>query len=393
MQNWELVNFCELDKYAIDSYCAIHKVNKALNLGDVTKVNENNLAEFTMLCGGSPCQDFSASGKQKGVLWECADCGYSYNPIMIQWNKRNTCPECNSVNIKKTRSSLLIEYLRLLRTKHPKFAIYENVKNITSKGFSSTFAAFLNEIDSYGYNVYWKILNAKGFGIPQNRERVYVIMIDKTLDNKQFAFPQEIDMGIRLKDILEDSVDSKYNLSGVNIDTLLQSVNTKNKSYAIRKLTPIECLKLMGFTSKDYKEMRDVNISDSQIYKQIGNSIVVDVLYYIYTELYKVMPYLFEDLRLLSLFSGIGAFEKALTLFYEDKDKSCFKKRVENVKENYKLIKMGNIYKSKGQNGNIYSIEGISPTISSGVTDTAVNRGIGSNNAPKIVYQLNTTFS
>ena len=80
----------------------------------------------------------------------------------------------------------------------------------------------------------------------------------------------------------------------------------------IRRLTPLECFRLMGFSDTDFWKAKEAGISNSQLYKQAGNSIVVDVLYYIFLELYKAMPYLFEDIRLSSFFSGIGAFEKAL---------------------------------------------------------------------------------
>ena len=77
-KRWELVNFCEFDKYAIKSYCAIHNVDENKNLGDITKVNEKELDDFNMICGGSPCQDFSVAGKQKGSVWTCKDCEHEY---------------------------------------------------------------------------------------------------------------------------------------------------------------------------------------------------------------------------------------------------------------------------------------------------------------------------
>ena len=86
----------------------------------------------------------------------------------------------------------------------------------------------------------------------------------------------------------------------------------------IRKLTPKECFRLMGFSDKDFDAAHKVGVSNSQLYKQAGNSIVVDVLYYIYVELYKAMPYLFDNLKLSSFFSGVGAFEIALDRLYED---------------------------------------------------------------------------
>ena len=89
------------------------------------------------------------------------------------------------------------------------------------------------------------------------------------------------------------------------------------ENFRVRKLTPNECWKLMGLTEEDYINAKNIGVADSQLYKQAGNSIVTDVLYYIYLEIYKVMPYLFDNLKLTSLFSGIGAFEIALNRLYE----------------------------------------------------------------------------
>lgn len=213
-KDWKLVNFCEFDKYATKSYCAIHGVDESLNLGDITKVDETKLEPFNMICGGSPCQDFSVAGKQKGSVWTCKECGHEYNPLTVHWSERDKCPNCNSENIEKTRSSLLVEYLRVIRANKPNFGIYENVKNIVGRQFKdTTFKLFTDELEEYGYNVYWKVLNAKNYGIPQNRERVYLIFVKKDLDNGKFKFPEPFDNGVRLKDLLEDIVDQKYYLS------------------------------------------------------------------------------------------------------------------------------------------------------------------------------------
>jgi DNA (cytosine-5)-methyltransferase 1 len=100
-RKWQLVNFCEFDKYATKSYCAIHGVDESLNLGDITKVDETKLKPFNMICGGSPCQDFSIAGKQKGSVWTCKECGHEYNPLTVHWLKRDKCPCCGSNNIEK----------------------------------------------------------------------------------------------------------------------------------------------------------------------------------------------------------------------------------------------------------------------------------------------------
>lgn len=530
-KQWELVNFCEFDKYATKSYCAIHDVYESKNLGDITKVDETELDDFNMICGGSPCQDFSVAGKQKGSVWTCKECGHEYNPLTVHWNERDKCPNCGSENIDKTRSSLLVEYLRVVRANKPNFGIYENVKNIVGKQFKdTTFKLFTDELEEYGYNVYWKVLNAKNYGIPQNRERVYLLFIKKDLDNGKFKFPEPFDNGLRLKDLLEDEVDDKFYISDEKVERFITNLNDKNsllydpcqvkregksreyseyaptltsrdykdprlvnenvvrqvgnisdcngawdnpqvgrvydvsgcsptlntcsggghepkvitgidKSYnnpkfietancitsredrgisnrksegttvlkigninpsgngmngsvyseeglsptlttnkgegnkvaikqatkqgyiecevggvadlsypdsktrmgrvqdngntcptvtatetgickiespiRIRKLTPRETFRLMGFSDENFDAAQKAGVSNSQLYKQAGNSIVVDVLYYIYVELYKVMPYLFDNLKLSSFFSGIGAFEIALDRLYK----------------------------------------------------------------------------
>lgn len=167
-------------------------------------------------------------------------------------------------------------------------------------------------------------------------ERVYIFIVDKTLDNGKFEFPEGFDNGIKLKDILETEVDNKYYLSEETTARFITSENSlssllsardykdprmindeKKSNFHIRKLTPRECWRLMGFSDDSFNAAKSVGVSDSQLYKQAGNSIVTDVLYYIYLEIYKAMPYLFDNLKLTSLFSGIGAFEIALNRLYE----------------------------------------------------------------------------
>ena len=179
--DYKLINFCEFDKYAVKSYCAIHGVDESANLGDITKVDEKKLPYFNFICGGSPCQDFSLSGKLAGSVWRCRDCGHEVNPLQVHWSKRDFCEKCGSKNLDKTRSSLLVEWLRVIREVKPMFGIYENVKNIVQARFlNSTFRLFEQELQEYGYNTYWKILNAKNYGIPQNRERVYLVPVSYT---------------------------------------------------------------------------------------------------------------------------------------------------------------------------------------------------------------------
>ena len=229
LSGYELVHFCELDKYATQSYCAVHGVDESKNLGDITKVDENALQPFTMICGGSPCQDFSIAGRQEGVKWVCKDCGEEYNPLTVHHSKRDCCPKCGSKNIDKTRSSLLVEWLRIIKANKPVWGIYENVKNIVGKRFKDAFDMFIEELHEYGYNTYWKVLNSKDYGIPQNRERLYLIIILKELDNGNFEFPEPFDNGIRLKDMLEDEVDEKYYVTSDKATALISQLVYEGK--------------------------------------------------------------------------------------------------------------------------------------------------------------------
>lgn len=226
--------FCEFDKYAAESYCAVHGVDPALNIGDITKADEKSVPDFNVMFGGSPCQDFSIAGKQGGAAWSCKTCGHTYNPLEAHFTKRDRCPHCGSSDIEKTRSSLLVEWLRFLREKKPRFAIYENVKNIVGSRFKSTFDLFVKELEDYGYNVYWQVLNAKNYGIPQNRERVYCVIVRKDLDNGKFQFPAPIPLKHSLCDLLEDSVDERYYLSDEKVAAMIAPPPLRTISRTVR---------------------------------------------------------------------------------------------------------------------------------------------------------------
>lgn len=359
---YTLVNFCEIDKEAIKSYCAIHNVDENKNLGNIETVDETKIKPFNLMVGGTPCQDFSIGGVRKGAVWKCGNCGYEYNPLTVQSENRKYCPECNNENIVKTRSSLLCEWLRILKYIRPDVAIYENVKNIISKKFETTFLLFTAELKSYGYNVYYGVLNSKGYGIPQNRERLYMVIIKKSMDNGKFIFPiQEYNFGnladfllpidqaqfdkthipnIYMDKSIKPSVKKVYERDleeiisaeremyqcdaksgfqdckvGLKLAPTLRAENPHTAVFDgtyIRKLKPLENVLLMGFEKDDYDKMKMASVSEAQIYRQTGNSIVVNVLAVVYEKLYQAMPYLFADIRLGSFFSGIGAFEKAL---------------------------------------------------------------------------------
>jgi DNA (cytosine-5)-methyltransferase 1 len=207
--NYELVNYCEIDKHASRSYSAIHNVSEELNLWDVTKVDEKALPkDIDLLTYGFPCQDISLAGKQKGLF-----------------NEDGT----------KTRSGLFFDALRIIEETQPKVAIAENVKNLVGKKFSEQFKIVLDSLESAGYNNYYQVLNAKDYGIPQNRERVFIISIRKDIDNGMFEFPKGFPLEKRLKDVLEDTVDEKHYLSDKMIDYISQK-GTKNFSNANCKI-------------------------------------------------------------------------------------------------------------------------------------------------------------
>lgn len=416
--DFQLTNFCEIDPYATTSYCRIHHVDPSLNLGDITKTDPSCIQDFDLLVGGSPCTDFSCAGKQSGAIYECNDCGHAYNPLEQHYTKREECPKCHGRNLKNTQSSLIVYYLKFLREKRPKFAIYENVKNLCNATFSPVFHLFLEEVKEYGYETHFQVLNAKDYGIPQNRERIIAVFIRNDIAHG-YEYPQKQDLYLTVADLLDSKVDSSYYLpqektkelliplitqkklpplyiekkeeikhvlcgasrgrtnkitgknqqkletnfsnstntiTSVQKDNYLIEVYQNEKSdlflekfqydelgvlpkdlshiplfsslefaYEIRKLTPKECLRLMGFSDETYERIQEIAggkrkpVSKTQIYKQAGNSIVVDVLYWVFQSLRTQYPNEFQNLKVCSLFSGIGAFEQALSLLdHED---------------------------------------------------------------------------
>lgn len=374
--NW--YRFVNSKSKELEKYWLANKLSR--NLGDISKIDKLEYADFWTI--SFCCQDISNAGKMKGFKLGS-----------------------------NTRSSLLWDNIKLLKqavdsNNAPKYVMFENVKNLVSKKFMSDFNDLLDVLNELGYNTYWKVLNAKDYGVPQNRERVFAISIRKDIDDGKFEFPQPFDNGVRLKDVLEDHVDKKYylskdiqnrliitdktltknvigttkpsfrtigqrdlvysensimgtlvatdykqpkqiletnrcvkvgSLSGGKWDKIYESASVKEatkkgyaeiyegdsvnleqpnsktrrgrvgkgcvqtlttscnqaviepeaKSFRVRKLTPRECYRLMGFTDEQFDKSQAFS-SDSQLYKQAGNSIVVDVLYYIFGKLFEV---------------------------------------------------------------------------------------------------------
>lgn len=330
---------------------------KSNNVGDVSKIDPTNLADFDLLTYSFPCQDISHSGQQKGLVRG------------------------------QTRSGLLYEVEKIIESKMPKYLLLENVKALVSKTFMPDFKEWLHYLETLGYTNYWKVLNAKDYGVPQNRERVFVVSILNP--EKEFAFEQPRELETSVLDLLENAPD-KYFLTKEQLSKIRLSFKTQDKlkeilqvgmydsekrknpqmfrvydplaiaptilaksgghlepciylgsirgryinnpslrvsglptaqhlevredpicgtlttvgkdnmlvniwcietpediptirpegmdmDIAIRKLTPLECWRLMGFSDEDFVSATSVT-SHSQLYRQAGNSIVVPVL-------------------------------------------------------------------------------------------------------------------
>lgn len=312
----EIVNYCEIDKFASHAYSILHNVQETLNLGDISKINSTKLKDFDLLTYGFPCQDISIAGRCKGIIKG------------------------------ETRSGLLYEALRIIKDKKPKYAIAENVKNLVSKMFIKDFNNILKELDELGYNSYWKVLNSKDYRSPQSRERVFIISIRKDIDKRIFKFPEPSKEIHTLNDITEKTnIDEKYYCKDNSyIRNFIANINRKIVDYKnpskfgllrigkinnprmlkmnqrvfseegccptlvtgsdsipkiiqckVRKLTPLESWRATGFSDEDYWNVRKTleqkfykgkDRTDSQMYKMAGNSIVVNVPEYIFRELF-----------------------------------------------------------------------------------------------------------
>lgn len=288
--DYDLVNYCEIDKYASESYSLIHHVDESKNLQDVTKIDTSKLPkDVDLITYGFPCQDISVAGKQKGFKDE----------------QGNT-----------TRSGLFFEALRIIEDTNPKIAVAENVKALTGNKFKREFKTVLDSLSDAGYNSYWKVLNARDYGVPQNRERVFIVSIRKDIDSFLFSFnfpaPKLLDK--KLEDFLEKNVSSYYDVTQPSMikkleqgklkvlglkspDEYCKTITTRQVRCPnagvidkgdgqYRYLTERECFRLMGFDDEDCELLKQNGLSIPQIYKQAGNSIVVNVLEELFKSIY-----------------------------------------------------------------------------------------------------------
>lgn len=184
--DYELVGWAEIDKYAIQAHNALYPQWADRNFGDISKIDWSQVPDFDLFTYSSPCQDFSNAGLQKG-----------------------------GEEGSGTRSSLLWECKRAIVAKRPKYLLLENVKGLVSKKFLPLFGKWVSFLEDFGYYCTWQVLNAKDFGVSQNRERVFLVSIRRDLldQTPTYSFPKPFPLEKRLKDVLEQNVDEKYYLS------------------------------------------------------------------------------------------------------------------------------------------------------------------------------------
>jgi DNA (cytosine-5)-methyltransferase 1 len=269
------------DKYCMVTYTENFGENEFV-LGDIRKIHSSRIPDFNILCAGFPCQPFSIAGV----------------------SKRNSLGEPHGFE-DKTQGTLFNEIVRILEDKKPDAFFLENVKNLGRHGGGRTFAIIRETLENLGYSFYYKVINAKSM-VPQNRERIFMIGFkDREID---FKFPEIQELNPKVKDILEKKVPEKYTLTdhlwnylqkyaekhrakGNGFGFGLVDLNSHTRTLSARyykdgseilvpqegknprRLTPRECARLQGFPD-DFK----IPVSDTQAYKQFGNSVVVPLI-------------------------------------------------------------------------------------------------------------------
>lgn len=190
--DYECVGWSEIDKYAIQAHNAVYPDIADRNYGDISKIDWEQVPDFDLFTYSFPCQDISNAGLQRGFAEGSG-----------------------------TRSGLLWECKKAIAAKRPRYLLMENVKALVQKKFLPDFNKWLALLEEYGYTNYWKVLNAKDYGIPQNRERVFCVSI--LGDHQPYAFPEPWELDKTLDDVLEDEVDGTFYLSNERINGLLAS--------------------------------------------------------------------------------------------------------------------------------------------------------------------------
>lgn len=303
----ETVFVSEWDEYAQKTYRANYQDDFDI-AGDITRIDEKDIPEFDICLAGFPCQAFSLAGKRMGF-----DDDY-----------KGMC-----------RGTLFQDVVRICEYHKPKVIFCENVKGLTIHDKGRTFKVIKNAFEQIGYDVYDKVLNSKDFGVPQNRERIYIVAFRKDIDSSDFEFPVGHNSDTTIRDIMEDQeVSVKYYLSTTYIDTLrrhkerhaakgngfgyeirdldgkagaivcggmgrernliidnrltnftpITHIKGEVNREGIRKMTPREWARLQGFPD-DFK----LELADTHLYKQFGNSVTVNVIEAIAENIKKVL--------------------------------------------------------------------------------------------------------
>ena len=234
----EVVAISEFDKYADASYQAIH--GETWNMGDITKIDVDDVPDHDLFTYSFPCQDISVAGKGKGFS---KDSG--------------------------TRSGLLWESERIIKAKKPKYLLMENVKNLISEKFMPGFVEWILALEKLGYSNYYEVLNAKDFGIPQNRERVFMVSI--LGEHEPYVFPKPIKLEERLKDVLEDEVDERYYLDNEKAEQLIVTITEKNN---ITNPTVVDATVNEPKTKEIMNTITARYDSGIQNYKSIGGAVI-----------------------------------------------------------------------------------------------------------------------
>lgn len=295
----ECVGYSEIDKHAIKLYSAWY--NDECNFGDITKIEAEKLPDFELLVGGFPCQAFSVAGKRGGF--------------------------------NDTRGTIFFDFARIMKAKKPKFAIFENVKGLLSHDGGKTYETMLRTLDELGYNAQWGILNTKFHGLPQNRERVYIVANLRERSSTKILFERGNDSADKMERTENGIIGQFYNRKGKTHQDLgvisseghspallatthknprivkigdIDGLNTQysrvydsegvsttinaqggglgaktglyNAGDKVRRLTPKECFRLQGFKDEMVELGYKLGISDTQLYKMAGNAVSVPVV-------------------------------------------------------------------------------------------------------------------
>lgn len=294
--DFEVVGISEIDKYAIQAYNAVH--GETRNYGDISKINWDDVPNFEFFTYSFPCTDISSAGQKKGLEEGSG-----------------------------TRSSLLWECKKAIEAKRPKYLMMENVKALTSKKFIPYLKMWLNYLSKLGYSNYTQVLNAKDYGVPQNRDRVFVVSV---LGDESYTFPSPFELKLRLKDVLETNVDESYYLNK-RIDGVLKG---KFGNKRVQSLT----------------ESGKINNNEVQ-FLDAYNQGVYDVCGTIKTTIdTSCMSFVTESEEL-----------------SDDEIKRLNDVCGEVLRDKSKLMQIGNIVCEKGfsnpQRGRVYDIDGLSPNI------------------------------